>query len=54
MKIPTVSKMREQIGELLASTRYTPKKDAKTDRHGMPILAPEPDDPDDEVAGGAK
>jgi hypothetical protein len=40
--------MRETMEGLLASTRYSPKADAKTDKDGMPIIAPEPDDPDDE------
>ncbi len=39
---------RERIAGLLATTRYSPKADAKTDKHGMPIIAREPDDPDDE------
>jgi amino acid permease len=39
---------RERIAGLLATTRYFPRANAKTDKHGMPIIAPEPDDPDDE------
>jgi len=39
---------RERIAGLLATTRYWPKAGAKPDKHGMPIVAPEPDDPDDE------
>jgi len=39
---------QERIAGLLATTRYSPKADAKKDKHGMPIIAPEPADPDDE------
>ncbi len=39
---------RERIAELLATTRYWPRPESKKDKHGMPIIAPEPDDPDDE------
>ncbi len=39
---------RERIAGLLATTRYSPKAGAKTDRHGMPVVAPETDDPEDE------
>ena len=48
MKILSSDKVRETMEGLLASTRYFPKEDAKKDKHGMPIIAPEPDDPDDE------
>ncbi len=48
MRILAADKMRERMEGLLASTRYWPKEDAKTDKHGMPIVAPEPNDPDDE------
>jgi hypothetical protein len=48
LKILPSDKMRETMARLLESTRYSPKADAKTDKHGMPIIAPEPDDPDDE------
>jgi hypothetical protein len=48
LKILSSDKVRETMEGLLASTRYSPKADAKTDKHGMPIVAPEPDDPDDE------
>jgi hypothetical protein len=39
---------RERIAGLLATTRYEPRPESKTDKHGMPVVAPEPDDPDDE------
>ncbi len=39
---------RERMAGLLATTRYSPKAGARRDKHGMPIVAPEPDDPDDE------
>lgn len=48
MKIPPSDKTRERVGQLLAQTRYVPKPKPKTDKHGMPKVAPEPDDPDDE------
>lgn len=48
MKIPTVSETREQMQELLETTRYHPDKPAKLDKFGMPKVAPEPNDPDDE------
>jgi len=47
-KILSSDNVRERMAGLLASTRYFPKEDAKTDEHGMPIIAPEPADPDDE------
>ena len=47
-KILSSDNVRERMAGLLASTRYFPKADAKTDEHGMPIVAPEPADPDDE------
>lgn len=47
MNIPPMSERMKRMDELIATTRYdgppTPK-----DEHGMPIVAPEPDDPDDE------
>jgi hypothetical protein len=39
---------RERIAGLLASTRYWPKPESKKDKYGMPVVAPDPDDPDDE------
>jgi hypothetical protein len=48
MKIPSAKEARERVAELLGQTRYAPKEDPKRDKHGMPKLAPEPDDPDDE------
>jgi hypothetical protein len=48
MNIPSAKEMRERVAELLAQTRYEPKPEPKTDRYGMPVVAPEPDDPDDE------
>ncbi len=48
MKIPTIAEMREGMTELLETTRYFPEPDIPKDKHGMPIVAPEPDDPDDE------
>jgi len=48
LKILSSDKVRERMAELLASTRYEPRPESKTDKHGMPAVAPEPDDPDDE------
>ncbi len=39
---------RERMAELFETTRYWPKAGARRDKHGMTIIAPEPDDPDDE------
>lgn len=47
MEIQPIARMREVIAELLQTTRYYPD-DIPTDEFGMPILEPEPDDPDDE------
>ncbi len=46
-KVIRCATAREWIAGLLATTRYFPKAHAR-DKHGMPIIAPEPDDPDDE------
>ncbi len=48
LKILSSDKMRETMAELLESTRYSPRPESKKDKHGMPIIAPEPADPDDE------
>lgn len=47
MNIPTPEEQRKRIEELLASTSYFPKQDLPKDQYGMPVVAPEPDDPDD-------
>lgn len=47
MNILTTAEMDEQISELLQSTSYDGEEVPK-DEHGMPIVAPEPEDPDDE------
>jgi hypothetical protein len=39
-KILSPDKVRERIAGLLATTRYFPKADAKTDKYGMPIIPP--------------
>lgn len=44
----TIAEMRKQVADLLATTRYTPETEIPLDEHGLPIIAPEPDDPDDE------
>ena len=44
----TEATARERMAVLLATTRYWPRPESKTDRHGMPIVAPDPADPDDE------
>jgi hypothetical protein len=33
---------------LLSTIRYWPSPESKKDKRGMPVVAPEPDDPDDE------
>ncbi len=48
MTISSAEEMRERMQELFETTRYWPDKPAKLDRFGMPKVAPEPDDPDDE------
>jgi hypothetical protein len=48
MNIISPKQAREEIAKLLAETRYAPGKKIPKDKHGMPIVAPEPDDPDDE------
>jgi hypothetical protein len=44
----TETTARERIAGLLATTRYSPRAGARRDKHGMPIIAPEAADPDDE------
>ena len=48
LRILSPDKMRETMEGLLASTRYFPRPESEKDKHGMPIVAPEPADPDDE------
>lgn len=51
MKIPSVDEQRKSMERLLSENRYAPSEDGKTpkkDKHGMTIVEPEPDDPDDE------
>jgi hypothetical protein len=48
LQILSPDKMRETMDGLLATIRYSPSAFGKTDKHGMPIIAPERDDPDDE------
>lgn len=54
VEISTAEEQRKSMQDLLETTRYFPKPDIKLDKHGMPIVAPEPDDPDeaDEVGWG--
>lgn len=47
VKVPSESEQRKAIEKLLSSTRYDGKEPRK-DKDGMPRVAPEPDDPDDE------
>jgi len=47
-KISSPEETRERMGKWLDTTRYEPKPAIKKDKHGMPIIAPEPEDPDDE------
>ena len=47
-KVIRCATAREWIAGLLATTRYSPKAGAKKDKRGMPVVEPEPDDPDDE------
>ena len=39
---------RERIAGLLATTRYFPSPGSKKDKYGMPVVALEAADPDDE------
>jgi len=48
VEVPSIAEMHDSIAELLACTRYFPEQDFPKDKYGMPIVAPEPDDPDDE------
>ena len=48
MKILSPDNVRETMEGLLESTRYFPPAFGTADKHGMPVVAPEPDDPDDE------
>lgn len=48
MNIPPADEARERVADLLEATRYAPKEDPPKDRHGMPLVAREPNDPDDE------
>lgn len=48
IKIPTAAEQRELMTELFETTRYFPEQDIPKDEYGIPIVAPEPDDPDDE------
>jgi hypothetical protein len=47
-KILSPDKVRETMAGLLATTSYEPRPESKKDKYGMPIVAPEPADPDDE------
>lgn len=47
MEISAPQEMRERMARLLETTRYDGKEVSK-DKYGMPIVEPEPDDPDDE------
>lgn len=47
-KIPTAEESRKLVGEVVETTTYHPQKEPKKDRDGMPVVKPEPDDPDDE------
>jgi hypothetical protein len=49
VNILSPQRARELMTELFATTRYaTGDSPIPKDKHGMPIIAPEPDDPDDE------
>lgn len=47
-KIPTVAEQYRAMSELLETNRYFPESEVPIDEYGMPIVAPEPGDPDDE------
>ncbi len=46
--ISSSEETRKRMTEWLETTHYYPKPDLELDEHGMPVVAPEPDDPDDE------
>lgn len=48
MEIPSVKERKKIMDEMIETTSYHPKKEPERDKDGMPIVAPEPDDPDDE------
>ncbi len=48
MNIPSPKRAREKIAKLISQTRYSPEKKIQKDKHGMPVVAPDPADPDDE------
>ncbi len=48
MKILSPDKVRETMEGLLATTRYWPEDAGEKDKYGLPAVAPEPHDPDDE------
>jgi hypothetical protein len=47
-RIQTEEERRANIDKLLSTTRYAPPDSFEVDEYGMPILEPEPEDPDDE------
>lgn len=47
VKVSSTAKVRKQMSEFLGTTRYVPPS-VKTDKNGMPVVAPDPNDPDDE------
>lgn len=48
VKIPNARESEKLVGELVETTTYHPRKEPRRDRDGMPRVAREPDDPDDE------
>lgn len=47
VEIQSAKEGRKVMDEMFATIRYHPKTDIKLDKHGMPIVAPEPHDPDE-------
>jgi hypothetical protein len=41
VSVLTEATARERMAVLLATTRYWPSPESKTDKHGMPVVAPE-------------
>jgi len=47
VRLLTVEEMSEEAADLFATTRYV-GAEIEVDEHGMPVVGPEPWDPDDE------
>jgi hypothetical protein len=47
VRLLTVEEMSEEAADLFATVRYV-GPEPEVDQHGMPVVGPEPWDPDDE------